>query len=259
VWVPGYRCSPRYVQNVNVTNTRVVTVTQVTNVYNNYTVNRTVYVNEYTYARNVSAVTVVDRETFVNARPVSNATIRVTPEQFERARVVENAPLAPTRNSYVASTAKPVPASKRPATSFNDRKVVAKLPPPIPASGGHEPRIVDSAKPERSAEVNVKTQRNNSESNPNAQENNNRGEVRTNNTGQPAARANTNSQGEQNQHQYEQHPAVKFAPPARASDDKYDVHPPLNNSRASEPPKKEESRKEQPAKKDEKREPPKSK
>ena len=101
VWVPGYRCSPRYVQNVNVTNTRVVTVTQVTNVYNNYTVNRTVNVNEYTYARNVSAVTVVDRETFVNARPVSKATIRVTPEQFERARVVENAPLAPTRNSYV--------------------------------------------------------------------------------------------------------------------------------------------------------------
>jgi hypothetical protein len=32
VWVPGYRCSPRYVQNINVTNTRVVNITQVTNV-----------------------------------------------------------------------------------------------------------------------------------------------------------------------------------------------------------------------------------
>jgi hypothetical protein len=82
--------------------------------------------------------------------------------------------------------------------------------------------------------------------------------MRTNNTAQPPPRANTNTQGEQNQRQYEQHPAVKFAPPARASDDKYDVHPPLNN-RESEPSKKEESRKEQPAKKDEKREPPKSK
>ena len=119
MWVLGYRCSPRYIQNVNVTNTRVVTVTQVTNVYNNYTVNRTVNVNEYTYARNVSAVTVVDRETFVNARPVANATLRVTPEQFEKARVVEAAPLAPTRNSYVASTAKPVSASQRPAKSFS--------------------------------------------------------------------------------------------------------------------------------------------
>ena len=125
-------------------------VAQVTNVYNNYSANRTVNVNEYTYARNVSAVTVVARETFVNARPVANATIRITPEQFESARVVENAPLAPTRNSYVASTAKPVPASKRPAKSFTDRKVVAKLPPPIPPSGGHEAGIVDSTKPQPS-------------------------------------------------------------------------------------------------------------
>ena len=38
VFVPWYRTSPVYVQNVNVTNTRV-NVTQVTNVYNNYTVN----------------------------------------------------------------------------------------------------------------------------------------------------------------------------------------------------------------------------
>jgi hypothetical protein len=251
IWVPGYRASPRYVQNVNVTNTRVVTVTQVTNVYNNYTVNRTVNVNEYTYAKNVSAVTVVDRETFVNARPVSKATIRVTPEQFESARVVENAPLAPTRNSYVASTAKPVPASQRPAKSFTDRKVVAKLPPPIPPSGGHEPRIVDSAKAERSAEPSTR----NAEPNSNGRENINRGEMRTTNAAQPPARANTNTQSEQNQRQYEQHPAVKFAPPARASDDKYDVHPPLNN-RASEPPKKEEQKKEQPAKAEEKWAPP---
>src|SRR5581483_7470101 len=35
VFVPWYRTSPRYVQNVNVTNTHV-TVVQVTNVYNNY-------------------------------------------------------------------------------------------------------------------------------------------------------------------------------------------------------------------------------
>jgi hypothetical protein len=263
VWVPGYRCSPRYVQNVNVTNTRVVTVTQVTNVYNNYTVNRTVNANEYTYARNVSAVTAVDRETFVNARPVANATIRVTPEQFERARVVENAPLAPTRNSYVAATAKPVPASKRP-TSFADRKVVAKLSPPIPAAGGHEPRIVDSARPERSAEPSSRAQTG-TESNPNPGANGYRGEVRTNNNAQPAARAtenlprgNANASGEQTQRQSDQHPAVKFAPPAKASDDKYDVHPPLNN-RASEQPKKEEPRKEQPTKKAETREPPKSK
>jgi len=266
VWVPGYHCSPRYVQNVNVTNTRVVTVTQVTNVYNDYTVNRTVNANEYTYVRNVSALTVVDRETFVNARPVSKATIRVTPEQFERARVVENVPLAPRRNSYVASTAKPVPVSRRPATAFSDRKVVAKLPPPIPASGGHEPRIVDSPKAERSAEPSSRNQQNSAERNSDVRENTSRGEVRTSNTAQApawttdnsAGRENPSAQGEQEQRQYEQRPGVKFAPPARATDDKYDVHPPLNN-REPEPPKKEESRKEQPPTKEEKRESPKSK
>ncbi len=70
VYVPSYRCSPRYVQNVNITNTRVVNVTQVTNVYN------TVYINHdssrvnYTYARNNNAVTAVSRDTFVGARSV---------------------------------------------------------------------------------------------------------------------------------------------------------------------------------------------
>ena len=191
---------------------------QVTNVYNNYTVNRTENVNEYTYARNVSAVTVVDRETFVNARPVANATLRVTPEQFEKAHVVETAPLAPTRNSYVASTAKPVPASQRPAKSFTDRKVVAKLPPPIPPSGGHEPHIVDSAKPERPAEPSSRTQQSNAESNPNTRENNNCGECEeqlhsANRThcGESSTREQ-NAQGEQPK-QYDQHPAVKFVRP----------------------------------------------
>src|SRR4051812_16958868 len=67
VYVPWYRTSPRYVQNVNITNTRV-NVTQVTNVYNNVTVN---HVNNVTYVnqRINNSVTVVNHDTFVNARP----------------------------------------------------------------------------------------------------------------------------------------------------------------------------------------------
>ena len=77
MFVPGYRCSPRYVQNVNITNTRVVNVTQVTNVYNNVYINHnTTVINNYTYARNETAVTAVSRDTFVNARPVCGAAIR---------------------------------------------------------------------------------------------------------------------------------------------------------------------------------------
>jgi len=130
VYVPGYRCSPRYMQNINVTNTRVVNVTQVTNVYNTVIVNRnTAAFNNYTYARNERAVTAVSRDTFVNARPVSTAIVRVTPQQIQGARVVESAPIAPTRGSYVASNARV--ATAKPATPFEQRPVVARLNPAV--------------------------------------------------------------------------------------------------------------------------------
>jgi len=75
VYLPAYHTSPAYVQNINITNTRVINVTQVTNVYNTYhttTVVNNVTVNRinYTYANNAAAVTAVSRETFVGAKPV---------------------------------------------------------------------------------------------------------------------------------------------------------------------------------------------
>jgi hypothetical protein len=81
VYIPGYHASPRYVQNINITNTRVLNVTQVTTVYNNYVANRNVGANrvDYTYAHDAVAVTAVSRETFVGARPVATAFVRVSP------------------------------------------------------------------------------------------------------------------------------------------------------------------------------------
>ena len=66
VYVPYYRGSRGYVERVNVTNT-VVNVTRVTNVYNERNVTRITYVNQ----RVNNGVTLVSRDTFVNARPVS--------------------------------------------------------------------------------------------------------------------------------------------------------------------------------------------
>ena len=130
VFVPGYRCSPRYVQNVNITNTRVVNVTQVTTVYNTVYVNHnSTVINNYTYARNERAVTAVSRETFVNARPVSGGTIRVSARQIQGARAVETSPMAPTRTSYVSSTAKV--SNNRPSVPFAQRSVVARINPAI--------------------------------------------------------------------------------------------------------------------------------
>jgi hypothetical protein len=130
VYIPGYRCSPRYVQTINVTNTRVVNVREVTTVYNNVYVNRdTRVVNNYTYAHNNVAVTAVSRDTFVNARPVNRGIVRVSADQVQRARVVDSNPVAPVRASYVSSTAKI--SNARPGTSFAQRPVVARMTPAV--------------------------------------------------------------------------------------------------------------------------------
>ena len=147
VYLPSYHTSAAYVQNVNVSNTRVVNVTQVTNVYNTYhttTIVNNVTVNRvnYTYANNAAAVTAVSRETFVGAKPVQAAAVRVTPEQLQSARVVEAAPLAPTRASYVSATARVTPPSAKPPVAFAQKTVVARIAPPTPpARPGIAPRI----------------------------------------------------------------------------------------------------------------------
>src|SRR6266536_3498475 len=122
VFVPWYRTSPRYVQNVNVTNTRV-NVTQVTNVYNNVTVNKVTNVT-YVNQRNVNAVMVVNHDTFVNARPVHNNIVRVDAKQMASAQVshevIRN--IQPQRQSLVGSAR---PIDRRPPQQVMTRAVVA--------------------------------------------------------------------------------------------------------------------------------------
>jgi hypothetical protein len=129
VFVPGYRCSRRYVEVVNVTNTRVINVTHVTNVYNTVVINRDVRHVDYMYGRTHEAVTAVSRDTFVGARSVSSASVRVTPDQIERARVVESEQIAPTRSSRVFASARV--STVRPPVPIEQRAVVARLNPAI--------------------------------------------------------------------------------------------------------------------------------
>jgi len=103
VFVPWYRTSPRYVQNVNVTNTRV-SVVQVTNVYNNYTVNHVTnvtYVNQHVN----NSITVVNHDTFVNARPVNQNIQHVDARQLASAKVgpASVAQVQPSRQSYMGT------------------------------------------------------------------------------------------------------------------------------------------------------------
>jgi hypothetical protein len=256
VFVPAYHCSERYVQNVNVTNTRIVNVTQVTNVYNN----RNVTVNNvhYTYETNTRAITAVSKETFVSARPVQSSSVRISDEQIKSVRVVENAPMAPTRASYVSSTAR-VTTTARPSVPLAQRPVVARLTPATPVNR-RVPQYTNDSKPfvEQSNHTNQTTATPNHPNETNTQGNQNNGfrpftPPNQNNPNQPKnlnQNTNTNNKnttGEDNRPpaQNEVRPAVRYSAPVKAKDENYDVHPPLNTQKPPAP-KPEEKPKPQP-------------
>jgi hypothetical protein len=256
VYVPGYRCSPRYFQTINVTNTRVVNVTQVTNVYNNVVVNRDVTRVNYTYARDQHAVTVVNRDTFVNARPVSQGMLRVNAQQIASARVADSAPIAPTRTSYLGAGARV--STARPVVPIAQRPVVVRLNPAVanPNRGGNV-YTNDSREFNQPART-VTPQQQQQQQQPSREgfrpftppggasqtaQPNNRGsqnqtydQQRSNQVSQPAPKQNQNyneqqnKQQNQNYNQQQQQRTFQYAPPPKARDNMYDVHPPLNHN-----------------------------
>lgn len=133
VFIPGYRVSRVYVNNVNFTNTRV-NLTRVTNVYNTVVINRSTTVNNITYAnRNVNGgVTVVSRDTFVNARPVARSVVSVPARELAAAPVSERVGVEPGRTSVLGAGR---PVTNKPPAAVTSRPVVAlRTPAPMPHS-----------------------------------------------------------------------------------------------------------------------------
>jgi len=144
VFVPGYRVSRTYVNNVNLTNTSV-NITKVTNVYNTVIVNKSTTINNITYVNQHvnGGVTVVSHDTFVNARPVARNIVAVPQREIETAPVSHLAQVEPARNSVLGSGR---PVAARPPAAVISRPVVAlRTPAPMPRSfdqkvaqtGGH--------------------------------------------------------------------------------------------------------------------------
>jgi hypothetical protein len=144
VYVPGYRVSRTYVNNVNITNTSV-NITKVTNVYNTVIVNKSTTVNNITYVnqRVNNGVTVVSHETFVNARPVAGNVMRVDAREVASAPVTHVVVAEPVRTSVMGAGR---PAPMKPPAAVISRPVVAvRTPPPLPRpieqrqaqAGGH--------------------------------------------------------------------------------------------------------------------------
>jgi uncharacterized protein DUF6600 len=122
-YVPSYHASPTYINRVNVTNTTIVNNVNVTNVYNN-----TTYINR----SQPGAVTAVPQNTFASAKPVQNAAVRVDPRAIQSARVMNSAPVAPSRESVLGNSA-PARRAAQPPAAVQNRAVVAKKTPPPPA------------------------------------------------------------------------------------------------------------------------------
>jgi hypothetical protein len=138
VYVPWYRTSREYVNTVNITNTRV-SLPQVTNVYNVYnshsasaSVTRITYVNQ----RASNGVTVVSRDTFINAGPVSRSIVHVDERQIASAPVTRQIDAQPVRASVMGAGR---PASVRPPAVVENRAVVATRN-PTPPRGPFEQR-----------------------------------------------------------------------------------------------------------------------
>jgi len=145
VFVPWYRTSRGYVNNVNITNTRV-NVTQVTNVYNTTIINNR-NVTNITYAnQHVSnAVTAVSHDTFVNARPVHANLVKVDEREIASAPVAHTIPAQPVRQSVLGAGR---PAMARPPAAVINRQVVATRTPTAPRAPFEQ----------RQATVNVRTE-----------------------------------------------------------------------------------------------------
>jgi hypothetical protein len=125
VYVPAYHCSPRYVQYINVTNTRVTNV-EVTNVYTHVNITHVTYVNENIHG----SIAAVSHDTFVSARPVARASVQVSSADVRAGGFISAPPVAPQRQSLMAADARPAP---HPPEAVSARPVVARLAPPPPA------------------------------------------------------------------------------------------------------------------------------
>jgi hypothetical protein len=128
VFLPGYRVSRNYVNNVNITNTSV-NVTRVTNVYNTVVVNKTAVNEVYANQRVSGGVTVVSRDAFVNARPVAQNIMRVEPRELAVAPVTHMVGVEPVRQSVIGAGRA---VAVRPPAAVMSRPVVAQRTPPPP-------------------------------------------------------------------------------------------------------------------------------
>jgi hypothetical protein len=165
-YVPSYHVSPTYFQQVNVTNTRITNITQVTNNYyvnnNNTTVvNNTNIRNIHYVNQNVAgAVTAVPTRAMTNSESVSKVAVAVPANEMRNASVLNAAAVAPEKTSLLGAKAGS-PSVTPPARAIVSRPVVSHLAPPakpIPFEARQEALAKNPGRPlDADAETQLRT------------------------------------------------------------------------------------------------------
>jgi hypothetical protein len=130
VYVPSYRVSRNYVNNVNVSNTTVNT-TVVNNYYNTTVVNNNVNVTNMKYVNQSvpGAVAATTPQAFTAAQPVARNAVKVDQREVASAPVRAFTPTVVPAKQAVLGTGT---AATRPPAALQTRAVVAKVAPPPP-------------------------------------------------------------------------------------------------------------------------------
>ena len=131
---PWYRCSPQYVDRVNITNIRESPRVHVQNTYVNVNVTNVTYVNK-TY------VTAVRQDDFASGRSVRNVAVRVDPRDAQQSRpLAQPAVAAPQRVVISRPVAHPVPVSnQRPMLINQQGRQIAARPNSTPVAAPVRP------------------------------------------------------------------------------------------------------------------------
>jgi len=133
-YVPSYHVSRTYFQQVNVTNTHITNITNVTNNYyvsNNTTeVHRTNIQNIRYVNQNVAgAVTAVPTRAMTNSEPVGKSAVALPSGELKTVSVVSAAPVAPAKTSVLGARAG-APTVAPPARVVTARPVMSRMAPP---------------------------------------------------------------------------------------------------------------------------------
>jgi hypothetical protein len=121
---PWYHTSGNYFRNVNINNTRITNVNNLSSTRNNF---------NYRYAHNASAVTAASRSTFVNGQAINRGSAHITQASLRGAQVTNGASFSPTKASYTGAANARGRVSTPPASVAN-RSVVARTAPAAGAS-----------------------------------------------------------------------------------------------------------------------------